>query len=375
MSGGSSPAPATTIAVKESIDRLRPKTWRFDLTLQTPPLSGPDDVCALFRSILDDAQFSAGRCSIHALNQCSFAFGVPEGDVAKISGYLHSSEKITEAAVRTWLFDDRIHGEIKWTAVLPGKYRDWKKHEHLADIFATCNGGGRRIEHWMSSDPPDKGGRPRKTPAPADGGPGGAAASVSRPRGRPPNPPLVAADSPEQAAVRARLHAMSADSVGDLCGVLLPQDRSWVGQPKLSQVEKLMAIHNEELARLLGIAPAGTLPAAPPPVPAADTPAQAALSARLRELPRRKLADVCRSVFPPTDFGWCCLSSKQRPPPRPGAGAAAGVPAVATLSLFCMGRRRPAVAAIDGRVPAAIYSRGGVSSSVAVAFCCRFLAQ
>ena len=152
----------------------------------------------------------------------------------------------------------------------------------------------------------------QKTPAPADGGPGGAAASVSRPRGRPPNPPLVAADSPEQAAVRARLHAMSADSVGDLCGVLLPQDRSWVGQPKLSQVEKLMAIHNEELARLLGIAPAGTLPAAPPPVPAADTPAQAALSARLRELPRRKLADVCRSLYPPTDFGWRGLSSKQR---------------------------------------------------------------
>ena len=58
-----------------------------------------------------------------------------------------------------------------------------------------------------------------------------------------------------------------------------------------------------------------------------------------------------------------------------GAGAAAGVPAVATLSLFCMCRRRPAVAAIDGRVPAAIYSRGGVSSSVAVASCCRFLAQ
>jgi len=150
---------------------------------------------------------------------------------------------------------------------MPGKYGDWKKHPHLADIFATCDGGSRRIEHWMSSDPHDKGGRPRKTPAPADGGPAGAAASVSRPRGRPPNPPLVAADSPEQAAVRARLHAMSAGSVGDLCGVLLPQDRSWVGQPKLSQVDKLMALHDEELARMLGIAPAGILPAgfAPPP--------------------------------------------------------------------------------------------------------------
>ena len=57
------------------------------------------------------------------------AFGVSEGDVAKISGYLHASEKITEAAVRTWMFDDRIHGEIKWTAVMPGKYSDWKKHD------------------------------------------------------------------------------------------------------------------------------------------------------------------------------------------------------------------------------------------------------
>ena len=120
---------------------------------------------------------------------------MPEGDVAKISGYLHASEKITEATVQTWMFNDRIHWEIKWTAVMPGKYRDWKKHEHLADIFAACDGGSRRIEHWMSSDPPDKGGRPRKTPAPADGGPADAAASVSRPRGRPPNPPLVAADS------------------------------------------------------------------------------------------------------------------------------------------------------------------------------------
>ena len=129
MSGGSSPAPATTIAVKESLDRLCPKTWRFDLTLEMPLISGPDDVCSLFPSILDNAQFSAGRCSIHTLNQCLFAFGVPEGDVAKISECLHASKKITEAAVQTWMFYNRIHGEIKWTAVMPGKYSDWKKHD------------------------------------------------------------------------------------------------------------------------------------------------------------------------------------------------------------------------------------------------------
>ena len=46
-----------------------------------------------------------------ALNQCSFAFGVLDGNVAKISGYLHASEKFTDAAVQTWMFDDRIHGQ------------------------------------------------------------------------------------------------------------------------------------------------------------------------------------------------------------------------------------------------------------------------
>ena len=69
-----------------------------------------------------------------SVRRCSFAFGVPEGDVAKISGYLHASEQITEAADRTWMFDDRIHGEIEWIAVLTGKYRDWKKHEQREEV-------------------------------------------------------------------------------------------------------------------------------------------------------------------------------------------------------------------------------------------------
>ena len=183
------------------------------MTLQMPLFSSPEEVCVVFRSILDDAQFSAGRCSIHKLKQCSFAYGVLEGDVAKISGYLHASEKITEAAVRTWIFDNRIHGEIKWTPVMPGKYGDWKKHPHLADFFAACDGGNRRLEHWMTG-PPATLGRPRLTPAPADGG---TAVAVSRPRGRPHKPPPVATDSHEQAAVRAKLHTMSADSVRSLC--------------------------------------------------------------------------------------------------------------------------------------------------------------
>ena len=93
--------PATAIAVKECLDRVRPNTWRFDLTLQMPLFSSPEEVCVVFRSILDDAQFSPERFSIHNLKQCSFSYGVLEGNVAKISGYLHASEKITEAAVRT----------------------------------------------------------------------------------------------------------------------------------------------------------------------------------------------------------------------------------------------------------------------------------
>jgi hypothetical protein len=88
---------------------------------------------------------------------------------------------------------------------------------------------------------------------------------------------------------------MLADSVRDLCGVLLPQDRSWVGQPKLSQVDKLMETRYAELARVLDIAPAKTLAAAPPPVPAADSLDQAALREKLDALSRQKLASVCKS--------------------------------------------------------------------------------
>jgi len=273
-----------------------------------PLFSSPEEVCVVFRSILDDAQFSPERFSIHNLKQCSFSYGVLEGNVAKISGYLHASEKITEAAVRTWIFDNRIHGEIKWTPVMPGKCGDWKKHPHLADIFAACDGGNRRLEHWMTGSAATRG-RPRLTPAPADGG---AAVSVSRPRGRPHRPPPVATDSHEQAAVRARLHTMLADSVRDLCGVLLPQDRSWVGQPKLSQVDKLMETRYAELARVLDIAPAKTLAAAPPPVPAADSPDQAALREKLDALSRQKLASVCKSVFPPPDVSWFGLQREQK---------------------------------------------------------------
>ena len=91
MSGGSFHVPATAIAVQEGLDRVHPSTWRFDLARQMRLFSSTDEVCVVFRLILDNSQFSAGRCSIHILEQCSFAYYVLDGDVARISGYLHAS--------------------------------------------------------------------------------------------------------------------------------------------------------------------------------------------------------------------------------------------------------------------------------------------
>ena len=67
-------------------------------------------------------------------------------------------------------------------------------------------------------------------------------AAAAPPR-RQPRPQPVAADSAMQAAVRARLHNMLADSICDICRTVLPEVLSWVGQPKQVQVELLMANH------------------------------------------------------------------------------------------------------------------------------------
>ena len=64
-------------------------------------------------------------------------------------------------------------------------------------------------------------------------------AAAAPPRRQPRQQP-VAADSAMQAAVRARLHNMLADSISDICRTVFPEDRSWVGQPKQVQVELLM---------------------------------------------------------------------------------------------------------------------------------------
>ena len=111
--------------------RQRPQTWRFDLKLQMPAFSAQEDVCVVFSSILDEAQT---RLAIYELKQSSFSYDVPgEGGLAEISGYLHSSEKITAATVKTWIFDGRIGtvGEIRWTAIEQGKRGEWKQHQDI----------------------------------------------------------------------------------------------------------------------------------------------------------------------------------------------------------------------------------------------------
>ena len=283
-----------------AMNRERARIWRFDLILCVPALSGPEDVCDVFRSILDKAR----ERDLRGLDQSSFSYDVPgEGGLAQVSGYLHVTSHIYRTAVQTWILDDRIQGEIEWTAIHPKINGNWKKHERIADIFAACNGGSRRLADWIgeSSAPISRGGRPRTTPAPADDGAGGAAApSVPRPRGRPRRPQPVDTDSPLQAAVRARLLQMRVATLGDLCAVLLPGDGSWRGQSALFRVETLMARDDElELARRLQITPAD-----PPPVPTADTPEQAAMRASLNRLDHPALCAVATSVFGPADFSW-----------------------------------------------------------------------
>ena len=83
-----------------ALEQLRPRTWRFDLKLHMQPLSGPHEVQAAFRSILNDA---IDRIEI-GLDQCSFSYGAPEEYcLADISGFLHGFNKISYPAVRTWI--------------------------------------------------------------------------------------------------------------------------------------------------------------------------------------------------------------------------------------------------------------------------------
>ena len=70
--------------------------------------------------------------------------------------------------------------------------------------------------------------------------------TAAPPPRRQPRPQSEAADSAMQAAVRARLNNMLADSISDICRTVFRELRSVVGcpgRPKQVQVELLMANH------------------------------------------------------------------------------------------------------------------------------------
>ena len=269
-----------------------------------PAFSDPEEVRVACLKIFDGAN---KKSAINGLKQSSFSYGLPfEGGLANICGYLYGSAKIDDSLVERWIIDDRIRGEIEWTPVFPGKHGDWKQLPPITSILAACC--TRSLHDWVgtSSDAVKRGGCPRKTPAPADGwdscaaaDAGAAAATARRHRVRPPRPQPVATDSAVQAAVRARLHNMLANSVSDICRTVFPDDRSWVGQPKKVQVELLMANH------VLRTDVLGITSEAPDTQPEPeDTPDLEALRARLKQLPKATLEALCPAVFPSPDHSW-----------------------------------------------------------------------
>ena len=65
-----------------------------------------------------------------------------------------------ESAVRTWILDsdDRFSGEIEWTPVLPG---DWKQHQLIKSIFAACESQATARARGLAR-PARGGSRPRQ---------------------------------------------------------------------------------------------------------------------------------------------------------------------------------------------------------------------
>jgi hypothetical protein len=209
-------------------------------------MSNQEDVCELFKEILNDAK---ARLELSGLEQSSFSYDLPEDGLAPISGYLHTNNRflLTDAAVRGWIFDDRIIEEIVWTPIHPGKNGDWKQHSLIKSIFAACDGGTRRLEEWVgnSSHKIDRGGRPRTQPANRgqagmDGSEADSGGGTLRPRGRLPRPPPVDTDTLVQAAVRSRLRSMSVAAVSEICTIVFPDQKSRRRQPKEAHVDKLM---------------------------------------------------------------------------------------------------------------------------------------
>ena len=117
--------------------RVRARTWRFDVDVRVGPWSNHDDIRDLFKGILNE---SMARTEISGLKESSFSHDLPEDGLTRISGYLHTNKRIllADSAVRVWIFNYQIIGEIVWTPILPGKNGNWKQHSLIRSIVADC---------------------------------------------------------------------------------------------------------------------------------------------------------------------------------------------------------------------------------------------
>ena len=101
--------------------QIMSRTYWFDDLVRMGPLSFNEDVRESFKEILRAAD---ARIKIRILENRSFSYDVPYEVLVKISGYLHvdKASRLYKTTVRTWILDERITGEIKWTQVLPGRH-------------------------------------------------------------------------------------------------------------------------------------------------------------------------------------------------------------------------------------------------------------
>jgi len=271
-----------------------------------PGLSQQEEVRDTFKEILVSAD---DRLPICGLEQSSFSYDLPDNGIAEIFGYLHVNKRslLYDTSVRTWIFDDRIIGDIVWSPIRPGRNGDWRQHSLIRSIVG-CNGGTdtgtRRLEDWVgkSSDEIDRGGRPRHLLADrgqaGDGGSetaSGAAAPPPRKRGRPARPEPVASDTFEQAAVRSRLRSMRVETLRDICTMVIPNQKTTKKTPKESLVTELVSTPDKLalLAAALNIAGAQDAASTDKPDLAQAAAQLTALRARLQpEGPAARSAEV-----------------------------------------------------------------------------------
>ena len=96
------------------------RTWHFHVRLRMPALSQQEEVRDTFKEILVSAD---DRLPICGLEQSSFSYDLPDNGIAEIFGYLHVNKRslLYDTSVRTWIFDDRIIGDIVWSPIRPGR--------------------------------------------------------------------------------------------------------------------------------------------------------------------------------------------------------------------------------------------------------------